>query len=66
LFVLVDTLRADRLGSYGYERETSPNLDALAATGVRFAQQISQSSRTKCSMASLWNGLYSGQMLNSC
>ncbi len=58
LFVLVDTLRADRLGAYGYQRDTSPNLDALAATGIRFAQQVSQSSWTKCSMASLWTGLY--------
>ncbi|MBW1844501.1 MAG: sulfatase [Deltaproteobacteria bacterium] len=58
LFILVDTLRADRLGVYGYERDTSPNLDALAATGIRFAQQVSQSSWTKCSMASLWTGLY--------
>ena len=58
LFILVDTLRADRLGAYGYERDTSPNLDALAATGIRFAQQVSQSSWTKCSMASLWTGLY--------
>src|SRR5215510_12247227 len=58
LFILVDTLRADRLHVYGYERETSPNLDALAATGVRFARQVSQSSWTKCSMASLWTGLY--------
>ncbi len=58
LFLLVDTLRADRLGAYGYERDTSPNLDRLAATGIRFARQISQSSWTKCSMASLWTGLY--------
>jgi arylsulfatase A-like enzyme len=58
LFILVDTLRADRLGTYGYERETSPNLDALAASGIRFAQQVSQSSWTKCSMSSLWTGLY--------
>jgi arylsulfatase A-like enzyme len=58
LFILVDTLRADRLGAYGYERDTSPNLDALAATGIRFAEQVSQSSWTKCSMASLWTGLY--------
>jgi arylsulfatase A-like enzyme len=58
LFILTDTLRADRLGSYGYERDTSPNLDALAATGIRFAQHVSQSSWTKCSMASLWTGLY--------
>ena len=58
LFVLIDTLRADRLSAYGYERETSPNIDALAAEGVRFAHQTSQSSWTKCSMASLWTGLY--------
>ncbi len=58
LFILVDTLRADRLGVYGHERDTSPNLDALAAGGIRFAQQVSQSSWTKCSMASLWTGLY--------
>jgi len=58
LFVLVDTLRADRLGSYGYERDTSPNFDSLATTGIRFAQQVSQSSWTKCSMSSLWTGLY--------
>ena len=58
LFVLIDTLRSDRLSCYGYERETSPNIDALAAEGIRFAHQTSQSSWTKCSMASLWTGLY--------
>ena len=58
LFILIDTLRADRLGSYGYERDTSPALDLLAASGVRFAHQLAQSSWTKCSMASLWTGLY--------
>jgi arylsulfatase A-like enzyme len=58
LFILVDTLRADRLGSYGYERPTSPTLDKLAATGVRFANHMSQSSWTKTSMASVWTGMY--------
>jgi choline-sulfatase len=58
LFILVDTLRADRLSAYGYSRETSPRIDALAADGALFAQQLSQSSWTKCSMASLWTGLY--------
>jgi arylsulfatase A-like enzyme len=57
LFVLIDTLRADRLSSYGYARETSPTLDRLAARGVRFARHLAQSSWTKCSMASLWTGL---------
>jgi len=58
LFILVDTLRAHRLGSYGYQRDTSPTIDALAADGVRFARQMSQSSWTKCSMASLWTALH--------
>lgn len=58
LFILIDTLRADRLGVYGSERATSPTIDALAASGIRFKNQLSQSSWTKCSMASLWTGLY--------
>ncbi|MDH3519842.1 MAG: sulfatase-like hydrolase/transferase [Myxococcales bacterium] len=58
LFVLIDTLRADRLGAYGYERPTSPGIDYLAATGARFARQRAQSSWTKASMASLWTALY--------
>jgi arylsulfatase A-like enzyme len=58
LFILVDTLRADHLSAYGYDRETSPNIAALAETGIRFARHVSQSSWTKCSMTSLWTGLY--------
>jgi arylsulfatase A-like enzyme len=58
LFILIDTLRADRLGSYGHRRPTSPVLDELARSGVRFANVVSQSSWTKCSMASLWTGMH--------
>jgi arylsulfatase A-like enzyme len=58
LFVLIDTLRADRLGAYGYERATSPFLDELSSSGIRFARNLAQSSWTKASMASLWTGLY--------
>jgi len=61
VFILIDTLRADRLHCYGYSRETSPNLDELAARGVRFAHVESQSSWTKSSMASIWTGLYPQQ-----
>jgi hypothetical protein len=57
LFLVIDTLRAHRLGSYGYKRDTSPNLDTLVGSGVRFARHLSQSSWTKTSMASLWTGL---------
>lgn len=58
IFILVDTLRADRLGAYGYQRPTSPEIDALASTGILFRHVYSQSSWTKTSMASLWTGTY--------
>jgi arylsulfatase A-like enzyme len=56
VFVVIDTLRADRVHSYGYQRETSPVMDYLANTGIRFDRVVSQSSWTKASMASLWTG----------
>lgn len=58
VFILIDTLRADRLGIQGYERDTSPTIDHLARTGIRFARHYSQSSWTKTSMASIWTGMY--------
>jgi arylsulfatase A-like enzyme len=58
IFILIDTLRADRLHSYGYPRETSPFLDHLADTGIRFQHTVSQSSWTKASMASLWTAAW--------
>ena len=58
IFIVADTLRADHLGSYGYERPTSPHLDRMAETGIRFANVEAQSSWTKTSMASIWTGLY--------
>jgi arylsulfatase A-like enzyme len=58
VFILIDTLRADRLHCYGYPRETSPIMDHLANTGVRFARTISQSSWTKASMASIWTATW--------
>jgi len=54
VFILVDTLRADRLGIYGYERGTSPIIDDIGRYGIVFQHVIAQSSWTKCSMASLW------------
>jgi len=58
VFILVDMLRADHLSAYGYKRQTSPLLADLAASGVRFENVESQSSWTKCSMASLWTGIF--------
>jgi arylsulfatase A-like enzyme len=57
VFALVDTLRSDRMGIYGYERPTTPNIDRLAQQGIVFDNTQSQSSWTKTSMASLWTGV---------
>ncbi len=54
---MIDTLRADHLGAYGYERATSPSLDALAAEGTLFTNAIAQSPWTKPSVASVLTGL---------
>lgn len=57
LVVVIDTLRADRLSSYGYERPTSPaGIDWLAQNGVRFERATSQSSWTAPSMVSFFTG----------
>jgi arylsulfatase len=55
---LVDTLRADHLSCYGYERQTSPQLDALAAEGVLFEQAHVHTNWTQPSVASLYSGRY--------
>ncbi len=58
IVIVVDTLRADHLSSYGYERDTSPFMDSLAAQGVRFENAISPSSWTQPSHASMLTGRY--------
>ncbi len=58
ILISLDTLRADRLGCYGYPRPTSPNLDRLADGGVRFAAAVAQSPWTRPSHWSMFNGLY--------
>lgn len=46
ILILLDAARADRLSCYGYERSTTPRLDALAAEGVLFRNHFSQSTAT--------------------
>ncbi len=46
VLVSIDTLRPDHLGSYGYGRDTSPELDRLAREGVRFQDAVSSTSWT--------------------
>lgn len=58
LFIVVDTLRADRLGCYGALRDTSPAADALAAEGIRFDRSYTVAPWTMPSVATLMTGLY--------
>lgn len=58
VLIVIDTLRADRLGCYGHPRPTSPFIDTLAAQGVLFEDVTAQSSWTLPSMSSLWTGRY--------
>ncbi len=57
ILVSIDTLRADHLGCYGYERPTSPNIDALAARGTIFSNVVADSPWTLPSHASMLTGL---------
>lgn len=56
LLISIDTLRADHVGAYGYERGTTPRLDALAASGARFSQAWSPSPWTLPSHATMLTG----------
>jgi arylsulfatase A-like enzyme len=61
ILVSVDTLRADRLGLYGAERDTSPNLDRFAADALVFDKALSPSTWTLPSHGSLFTGLLPDQ-----
>ncbi|MFA7007462.1 MAG: sulfatase [Elusimicrobiales bacterium] len=58
LLILMETLRPDHLGCYGYRRGTSPNIDKLAAQSAVFENAFSQSSQSLISAASVFTGLY--------
>jgi arylsulfatase A-like enzyme len=57
ILVSLDAVRADHLGCYGYARQTSPNIDALAREGVLFEQAFAVSYWTLPSHASMLTGL---------
>ena len=57
ILISIDTLRADHVGTYGYGRDTTPNLDALASGGVVFERAFAQSPNTAISHATMLTGL---------
>ena len=58
VLIVVDTLRADHLSAYGYQRNTSPNIDEVASQGILFENAISTSANSLPAHASLFSGLY--------
>jgi arylsulfatase A-like enzyme len=58
LLITVDALRADHVGAYGYPRPVTPNIDRLAARGVRFERAYAQAPHTSFSTTSMLTGRY--------
>ena len=58
LLITIDTLRADRVGTYGYKAARTPVMDALAARGVRFERAYSAAPITLTSHATILTGRY--------
>ncbi len=58
IIISIDTLRPDHLGCYGYNRDTSPNIDHLAREGILFTDVVSQSPWTLPSHVSMLTSKY--------
>ncbi|MRG90604.1 sulfatase-like hydrolase/transferase [Polyangium spumosum] len=58
VLVTIDALRADHVGAYGYERKTTPTIDALAAEGVVFERAYTPTPHTSYAVTSLMTGKY--------
>lgn len=58
VYLLIDTLRPDHLGCYGYGRETSPRIDRIAAEGIVFKRLYSVCPWTDPTIVTLFTGLY--------
>ncbi len=56
--IIIDTLRADMLGAYGFALPTSPELDALARDGVRFARVVTPNTWTRPAHGALLTSLH--------
>ncbi|MEZ4647350.1 MAG: sulfatase-like hydrolase/transferase [Candidatus Eisenbacteria bacterium] len=61
LLLVVDTLRADRLGCYGYDEIETPNIDRLAADGVLYENAMTAVPVTLPSMSTIFTGTYPPQ-----
>ena len=58
IFILIDALRPDHLGCYGYYRDTSPNIDEFARKSIIFTDALAQSALTELSLKSIFLSQY--------
>ncbi|HUT84328.1 MAG TPA: sulfatase-like hydrolase/transferase, partial [Thermodesulfobacteriota bacterium] len=58
ILITLDTVRADHVSCYGYERQTTPNLDAFSREGVLYKNAYATASWTLPSHASIFTGMY--------
>src|SRR5436189_2011674 len=68
LYIDIDSQRPDHLGCYGYHRKTSPNIDRIAARGVRFENYYVTDAPCLPSRTAMWSGrfgIHSG-VINHC
>lgn len=61
VLIVLDTVRADHVGCYGYRLGTTPHIDELASKGVLFEQAVTPSPWTAPSHAAIFTGLFPGQ-----
>lgn len=62
LLIILDTVRAANLSTYGYDRETTPNLSRIAQSGVRFVHAFSTAPWTLPAHGSLFTGRYPNEL----
>ena len=65
IFIMVDTLRADHMGCYGYDLPTTPNIDRFARDSTRFAAAIAPSSWTAWSVHGIFTSQYPDVLFTS-
>jgi sulfatase-like protein len=63
VLIVIDTLRADRLGCYGHGADISPNIDSFAGSSVLFSRAMCQAPWTQGSFASFLTGQYTSEAL---
>jgi arylsulfatase A-like enzyme len=61
ILITIETLRADHIGAYGYERNVSPNIDKFAAQNIRFGKCYTQSPATVVNLTALFTSAYPGE-----